>query len=487
MVSANGDIVTVYESEEDDGSNYEIKAKISTDGGVTYGAVIAVMNFATYEVTAPSVAVDINGDIYVAAIRNGSIVFAKSIDNGATWAAEKTLYTVAGGETVANVTLQQVTVAGGPKMYCSWTNIVAGSAPYALMLLERGQWEAYSANACPVPVNNATVLLNNVVSLNWLGGGGIAGDKWTFTPQYSWAMSNIISGSPSKPFRTTTDSIDCAIVIDLGQYNRHRATGIGLLGCNVRTLKFQMNATDAWTSPSVDETISFDVATGTVDAVSGNMVQDTSFLASYKDHHFSNKGKPERFFFRATSGIDDDETWEILDNVDGWFILNTEAAQSMAASDTFAVFTSSMSDTFTGGNYRFLRILIETQTTADGFYQIGSMVAGMAEDLTKSWRVGFGKNHAYNIELMSTPAGGLVPIKKSNRRRVFTVRWDSDVDTRQEVVALADTLEGRSLCLIPNISTPGDCYLVKFSGDINHQHRFSTDRFDITVTFQEII
>jgi hypothetical protein len=478
-----GNIVVAYASNEDDSvGEFSIYCKISTDGGATFGSRILIFDFSSgHNRYKPKLATDINGDLYCVAVdilaSGQNIIMSRSTDGGATWGAEKIIATGSGDDldspylTLINNTL-----------FCAYENKTDGD----IFLMRQGVYEVYAASGIPVPATIAPFTLTNNVGVTFIGGAGVTGDNWQFEPEYSFGMANIITHSPAHPFRTTTDNFDCAIVIDMGQYERFRATGVGFFGCNLRTIEFQMNATDSWATPSVDETITFDVGTGTVDAVSGNMVQDTAFLADYKDHFFSNKGKNERYYLRATSGIDEDVTYEIRDNVDGWFILETSDSISIAASDTFAVYQSFASKTFTGGNYRFIRILIEAQETSSGYYQIGSMVAGPAITLSRSWGVGYAKDIEFNIDLQKTASGGYNPVKVANRARNFNLTWKASEDAREEVVALAEFTEGKNLVLIPSTTSMMDCYLVKFDGVITQRQWFQ-NRFDTVVNLKEVL
>ena len=475
----DGTIVMVYTTDIDTADEYDMKCIRSTDNGATWGSEINVLTFSTgvsdyfgY----PCIVKDLNGDLYCFATNRigNALNFSVSTDNGATWSAAV--------EAVSEGYFPRAAIFKERILLTYTTN---GSTDYAY-IVQRGMFEAYSANGCIIPADYSNILLTNSLSVQFLGGAGITADKWQFEAQYSYGMENIISHSPSKPFRTTTDNFECNIVLDLGQYERFRATGVAFFGCNLRTLSFQMNASDSWGTPSVDESIVFDVGTGTVDAVSGNMVQDTSFLADYPDHHFSSKGKAEKYYLRATAGIDDGVTWGILDNVDGWFILDITTAISIAAADTFAIYQSHVAKTFTGGNYRYIRISIPAQETAEGYYQIGSMIAGQATALDKGWSRGYGKDIEFNIDLLRTPTGGFNPVKMSNRSRVFTLSWPANETARGQLSATAEYLEGKNLVLIPDHTDLQDCYLVKLDGSISQRHRY-LNRFDTGLRFIEVL
>lgn len=469
----NGNLVCVFLDDSGSATNWEVKCRISSDGGATWGSSIDIMDYTAFKFSIPMIQRDIDGTLYCISAddtNHHNIHLSKSTDNGATWETYITLHNDAG----SNLYVPGLALLDTGEMICTMAD---GSNA---ICVRRGMWEAYSSNACPCAINATPQKLVCGAELIWHGGAGIAGDDWSFTPEYYYSAKNLITDSPSQPWRSEQDNIACALVIDLGANVRHRATGVAFFGCNLRTLSYQMNATDSWGSPSVDESVSFDIATGTIDAVSGNYIQDTSLLASYKDHEL--KGK----YFRATSGTDSGETWQILDNVGDYFILDTTAAHNLAASNTFAIFQSKIADTLTGGIYWYLRISIAAQKTAEGYYQIGAAILGTATTLTRQHGTGFSRERKSGVTIQRTPAGGMIPIIDNDPYDGMSLIWRAADNTRREIIALADYLRGRNFVYVPDSTDMTDCLLLKITGPLSQTHRH-LDRYDITVPVEEVL
>ncbi len=467
----NGNLLIVHADDSDSAGDFELKGFISTDNGATWGAAIDVFDFDATDNTDATLFVDINDRIYCFFDHSNNIKFVYSDDNGATWSAA-----VAAKSTTS--TGPWPVLVDGHEIICSYVEGVSNDVG----IMRRGVWEAYSGNACPAATRAVEQKLVCEAGIVWHGGAGVAGDKWTFVPEYQYAMANIISDSPSKPWRSEQDDIACAIVLDMGANERFRATGVAFFGANIRALDFQMHTADSWGTPDVDEAVSFQLATGAVDADDGNMIQDTSLLADYKDHELKN------MILRMTSGSLDDTAWKIKDNVGNYIILDTTAdVSAIAASDTFEILQSAIFATFTGGNKRFLRISIAAHNTPDGYYEIGAMVAGEAISLTREWKPGYKKTHAYDVEMLRTPHGGMVPVKGADRKRLFEVAWNANQTTREEVTALADYLDGKNIAMVPNHATLTDCYLVKQIGDIAQAHWAKTNLFSFGLKFEEVL
>ena len=461
----NNNLLCVYRSDENSVHDTEIKGRISKDGGKSWGSVIAIADYAGVDKLVPHVCCDINGRLFCAYEHAYSTTYFRvSDDNGLTWSSEKILVTP--GNYLRLLLVGQE----------FWAVYSDGSIT---KFVKRGMWKTYSSNACPCAVEADEQKLICDAGLVWHGGAGIAEDKWDFEAEYYFSMKNLISGSPSKPWRSEQDNIACSMVIDLGANVRHQADGVAFFGCNLRTLSFQMNASDSWGSPSVDESVSFDMATGIIDAVNGNYIQDTSLLADYKDHELRGE------YFRATSGTDSGKTWEILDNVEDYIILKTTAAHNMAATNTFAILQKHISKTFTAGLYRYIRIHITAQETAEGYYQIGETIIGKATELSCGYETGFNLTRNQNISILTTPKGAVVAIPDGKAKNEFQFTWATAEGTRLEILSFINYLRGKNFVLIPDSADLKDCSLLKITGPVDQAHRFM-DRYDISVTAREV-
>ena len=484
--AANGDVVCVYRSDEDAANDYELKCKISGDGGATWGSVIAVLDHGGVDKNNPTLLKDVDGTLFCACqndLADQQIVYVTSTDNGQTWSAMTVLKTKAGKD----LDEPRLALIDGHQICCVYENATDGNIEF----VRRGIWEVYVANACPCAIKAIEQKLICDVGIIWHGGAGEVGDGWQFEAQYDFAMDNIISDSPSKFWRSEQDNIACRIVIDIGTNERFLADGIGFFNCNVRTASFQANVADVWTAPLVNESISFDLVTGIVDHITGNAIEDDSLLANYDDHHF----KTDAYYLRMTHGTDDGETWKILDNVGGYIFLDTTAAVGIAAADTFVIFQGWTAKAFTNRMpYRFLSIYISAQETAEGYYKIGFTPIGKTVTLDRRWTGGYGNPHVYNVDLLQTPQGGLIPIKHAERYREFDLTWPFSENTRKQLVALLDYLDRKNICLIPDDSTDNqgsdncfiECYLVKLIGGLQQSGGFDK-RLDIKLRFREIL
>jgi hypothetical protein len=626
--AANGNLVCAYATDEDSVNDFEIKCKISSDGGATWGSAIDVIDYTANDFNFPDIITDKDGVLYCAAREDSAdqtIVLVTSTDNGETWnsSTPKDLYTVV----AVDLSFPHLAIIDNPEIVCAYVNTTNSDFEF----VRRGMWETYSANDVTVPVNASNQQLCCSVELAWRGYSGITGDIWTFASEYQYAMENTIDQlGPSKPWRSENDNTAQTILLDAGANNVFNVTGAAFYGCNLRTLDFQMNATDSWGSPSVDEEISFDIAQGNAIATndgntfqttlsqlgtefggdevtnggfdsavtswsanfctaasiaggqSGNCAEitrvsgtvqyisqvisgltvgshyrmsayvktgssgdgafsirvtpispltdiakyegtstsewvqyDIAFVATHTSHIIylekANSDAGTMLFDTATmyevlpydlrdhalvnkyirfmpGASESGNTFKIKDNVSDIIILDTTSSVTIGSNDQFFIYSNKSSKTFTGGVYRYIQISIDAQQTAEDYYQIGSMIAGMATTLSRGWRNGYNKDNSYNIKIQRTIAGVPIAQKYNDKKFMFSLRWTASETTREEVISTIDYLSGDNFALIPDNDTLTDCYLVKHIGSSISQSHAVNDRFNIgPVRLEEII
>jgi hypothetical protein len=479
VVAGDGSLICVYHTDTESAGDYEIKARKSTDNGMTWSSTaIDVADFGGTDLYYPAIEKDINGDLYCVFYEmtaDNRIVYVKSDDNGDSWGSQTVL------KSVGSVDLKYpfLKLINGRELVCIYWD----STNNDVDIVRRGMWELYSANACTCAPGATVQSLVCGVGIVWHGGSGNDGDSWSFKPEYDFAMSNIIDGSPSKPWRSENDGIACSIVIDVGEFNVLPLDSVAFFGCNMSSLSFQMNSSNSWSSPSLDQTVTFTLSASIdIDGLNGNVVLSTGVAASLdvKDHELAGK------WFRATSGTDSGEKWKIKDNVGDYIYLDTTLDHNLAVDDTFAIDSDRAFVSFTRQLYRFIRIAISAQSTAEGYYQIGQAIIGSSLNLAKSWRVGYKKKNISGVARIVTPLGGSFPVKKVDSRKEFKLSWSASEDESSEIITLTNYIEGKNLALVMDSNEANDCYCVFLDGDIEEQHRYQ-NMFDFSIILKENI
>lgn len=103
--------------------------------------------------------------------------------------------------------------------------------------------------------DNILQYVHSGVSVQWGGSAGVVGDAWDIEPGYQFAKENIIDESPRDYWRSNSDGLPINIVLDAGAGKTFDVDQIALLGINFKYCRVQLNDTDAWGSPAIDQFI----------------------------------------------------------------------------------------------------------------------------------------------------------------------------------------------------------------------------------------
>jgi hypothetical protein len=440
--------------------------------------VIDVINYSGGTLRYPDVEMDIDGTLYCVCedITNDVLVYAKSEDHGLTWTYIGDLY----DHGAADYRNPILNLLDGHIMVCTVCDFGGGDIEF----VRRGMWELESsANPVPCAVSAIAHALTCDVQLYWHGGEGIDGDIWSFQAAYEYAMKNIISGTPQVPYRSTQDEIGVAILIDMGVNYRLLVDAIAVFGANVRTLGLMMNSSLVWDSTTpIDETISFDLVTITLDALTGRFLRDTSVLSGYSDHELAG------FYVRSTSGSDTiGTTWKILDNVGDWIELDTVDPTGLGASDTLVIFSPKKVHTFTNTTpYRYIRLEITAQETAEGYYQLGEIVLGKAITLARGWSATYGLNTILGRSVLRTPLGFVQATQFHDPYKVFDLTWNAAGDDYPDMDHLLRYIGAGNIVIVPDHAAPLDAYLTICTTPVSSK-RVYVDEQSLKLKFEEVL
>lgn len=482
----NGDVLFVWG--DDTGTDKPIKGTISSNNGVSWTVTADPMPYTAYNFKNPSLEVDIDGRVFCMATRdetNDVVAYSYSEDAAETWTYDDIGYDIltSPGNDVKN---PAPCIVDGHTMLVACMTLE--SSNHYVKTVSRGGWEAYSSNACPCAPGLVAIELSQNARVTWHGGEGVVGDSWMASVIYDYSAKNMVDeDSPSVPWRSLTDDLStCVQVWAFGATNQQVLNGVAFRGANVRTLGFEAHTSDSWGAPDVYEIVSFDIDGG-IGSVNGTVIGnavpvDAVFAAAHADHALAGMS------FRATAGTDDGETWRVLDNAAGYVFLSIDATTGLADTDTFAVFSSDAAVFFeaSAGIYSHCRVWVDPQKTADGYYEIGTMVPTGSTALARGISVGMDRPTTMGATLLETPGGGLITAVGRAPRREWLVTFPA-VAEDGEVLSVARYADGGLMVLImDDTATRIVPYLVYLRGDVDQSHR-SVDFHDVAIELVEVI
>ena len=258
------------------------------------------------------------------------------------------------------------------------------------------RWDAWDASAAPVGLQGATLSTSpyyvaDGLTLRGRTGPAAVGDTATLSTAYQWPIERIFaarSRSPRAPWRSA-DEQEQQIALRLTATPATLAAGASLsplLGLVIRGANWRTGKLQRWTGSAWSDVVSIDLA-GPLGAVAYSRTGDTvrpSSSATSAGYLLEGElvgatwaaGSTRRRILAQAEGA-----WEGSASWDGprAVLALSGAAPTDPSSGTGAVWRTDAAILFaapaTAGGWR---LIIDAQTTADGYLQIGSLLLGPA-------------------------------------------------------------------------------------------------------------
>lgn len=208
------------------------------------------------------------------------------------------------------------------------------------------------------------------------GGAGFEFDTWQNESRHRNEVENLFLPSPQATWRSTSLASN-QIVFDSRNAGRsvfdHGA--VALFGTNTRSVRIAYNAGNSWSAPSANYTAYSDLVSGlTVSAVEASMRHVDVAGATLAEGEYVGK------WLHATSGPWASASITITNQVGnrlffgeaGWTAVAMQTGDSVVIhGDRFGLFHDVQQ------RYRYMLVETSGQTTASGYYQIGTIIAGL--------------------------------------------------------------------------------------------------------------
>lgn len=324
------------------------------------------------------------------------------------------------------------------------------------------------------PVSARPWYMASGAHVEFSGGAAFEFDTWSIETRHRHEIENLFMPSPQATWRSTS-LVTQAIVFDAANVNRSsfRHAGHLIKGANMRRLRVAYNDTDSWGAPTKDTTLLSDLTSGltvtAVDAglryveVSGLTLDDGSYIGKWL-HFTSGRWSGASITISSQSGQ------RLFFAAPGWTSVSPSTNDACVIhGDTFCTFALGPT------SQRFMYLQVPQQTTAAGFHEIGSLVAGITigfDDAEASWEHGLSVLNG--VEITDGIGGVRWGFEASPPRRTWSFGVEDAVRKRQKWEAAARGLARLSVRPIGMvygvISATGDlaktAALVRFVGDV---------------------
>jgi len=310
------------------------------------------------------------------------------------------------------------------------------------------RWIDGQINARQYPSKGFFVQIKDGLQLSTINGPARLGDQYTISPQYGSPVQRTlhrVSPSPkigwrsdavTNPDTTPVPSQTIAWMIDTtleGTQDTHtmtEATGLHLTGINFREFVIQKYSSSAWSTVA---TIQNDVSGGFTFVRKGAAVYSRAASGPYL--HLN---ECQGWSIRLDDGLGNVVQRRILSSGDG--VLDNASSKKAylhlsgvqtgdPTTGTAYLIPDSCTVLMDQNEYAGLRIVISSQKTAEGYLQIGEMVAGPL--IVPGPQYGRGRSISLNANVINTESsnGTVFASKKGDAGRLVRLSWSDGVDT----------------------------------------------------------
>ena len=267
------------------------------------------------------------------------------------------------------------------------------------------------------------VQLTSGINLGAYGNGGVPGDTYTLATRYTYGPERVWSDlRPSSRTQSLQDNVTWSVTFDAGATALFRGNFAAAFGTNMKTARWQMNATDSWGSPSVDAALDATLSTFTVGAgVRGVGYLGPTVSPIWRAHQWRSNGDSRRFFIEVNSVsyeiTDNDEDRIYVDGVDF-------GAAGVNASGTATLYGDRMAGTFTFGLYRYARFAVTSgQQTADDVYRLGTPIVGKQWTPNQIYDNGFVDRIEPNVTTTDAENGSSISYRRGPAIDTLSIQW----------------------------------------------------------------
>lgn len=251
---------------------------------------------------------------------------------------------------------------------------------------------------------------------------GVKGDTYDLATGYSYPATRLVENlRPSSFWRSSADGADTNIVLDCGVSDIFEADTIALFGTNFRTATLQAHSSDSWGSPSVS--VSLDATVLAISGLSAGMRGRIRLNTgdSLTPHQYrSTEGARWYLEVAGTSTT----VYEITDNDADTILVEGIDFTTLVGTETLRIFTDRMSAQFGRFGYRYMRLLVSSQDTSNGYYRAGTLVIGKRVEISTPYAQGFRERTDYRIQVTEGVAGQRWMSKRGPQRRTLEIAWD---------------------------------------------------------------
>lgn len=264
--------------------------------------------------------------------------------------------------------------------------------------------------------------LASMIKIGGRNGFAIPGDTYSVTSTYDYGKESVWRElRPSRHVRSSADGGAWDWRGDASGSDLFKGDFVALFGTNFRTCSFQLHTADSWAGPDVSITLDATLVTSTVGAANrGIGYFGPAASPNWRPGQYKSDANGRRFFAQAGSTV-----YEITDNdADRLHIKGFNfGASGLNISGTFYIFGDRMAAPVPWSALRYMRVLVSSLDTADGYYRLGTVVFNSAFTPGRRYDHGFVDKLAPNVDVTETEGGYRIAARLGPNRNTLQVKW----------------------------------------------------------------
>jgi hypothetical protein len=294
------------------------------------------------------------------------------------------------------------------------------------------------------PCSPAPQYLEQGLYVSWSGMYGTEGDEWNGTLAYSYPKEAVLVDSPRIAWRTNDVSTTGQVVLYIGDsVDRFIHNAIALFGCNNRYALVDYDSNAAFSSPSGAQTVDFTMyGSGTSPYLSVDQVSGNSFSiagSSFKWTAGELVGCYVRIIYSTTPAAIG-RTFKItrhplVNRIHFDAETSTMSSQGVnPTTTTFCIFSPNGVLKYSGisGAETYMRIRLADTDTAEGYHQLGTIVAGVSIDVDVPMDWAHTDNEQPNVTSYRTKSGIAWAFQEGPSQRTIEGRVVGDAERWRE-------------------------------------------------------
>ena len=260
------------------------------------------------------------------------------------------------------------------------------------------------------------VFVSSGVSLGAYGTGGVSSDTYTLTTPYTYGAERVWTElRPSSRCQSSADGGSWELDLDGGANNLLRGNVIALFGTNMRTASWQMSSSSTFATTPIDVGLDATLTTFTVSAAGKGYVEGNG--TNWRQGQWKSNGDSRRFFLDVGG-----TRYEITDNDERRVYV--EDVDLSAASGTLAIFGDRMAAVLPQqAMYRYARVYVGAQDTADGKYRIGTPVFDRGFTPEQLYDYGFVDRLEPNVTTTDADSGSSLSYRRGPALASLSIQW----------------------------------------------------------------